>query len=158
VFQSTIAATTRFKPLARCCWFSNVRSRSSPSWLKNTALAGAFRASPLFNPMWMRRRNSTSRMGDRDAPQRWQALPAPSKHPQLVLNTNSHSGAPERSKDRGMGVLLVRMPELSVRFFPFRERDPIFSVKCAALRESKIKVRVLLCQSRIESGRERDCS
>ena len=45
VFHNTIAATTRFKPLARCCWFSNVRSRSSPSRLKNcrkTLKLGAF--------------------------------------------------------------------------------------------------------------------
>ena len=59
VFQSTMAAVTKSRPLARYRWFSKLRSRISPRRLKNTALARALRDSPLFNPAWTRRRNST---------------------------------------------------------------------------------------------------
>jgi hypothetical protein len=50
-----MAATTRFRPLARCRWFSKERSRISPSRLKNTARASEFRASPLLRPAVTRR-------------------------------------------------------------------------------------------------------
>jgi hypothetical protein len=55
-----MAATTRFRPLARCRWFSKERSRISPSRLKNTARANEFRASPLLRPAVTRRRKAGS--------------------------------------------------------------------------------------------------
>jgi hypothetical protein len=50
VFQSVIAATIRFNPLALWRWFLKERSRISPSLLKQTARAMALCVSPLFRP------------------------------------------------------------------------------------------------------------
>lgn len=44
-----MAATTRLRPLARCCRLSKVRSRSRPRRWKHTARARALRDSPLFS-------------------------------------------------------------------------------------------------------------
>lgn len=48
MFYSVTAAVTSVRPEARCRWFSNVRSRSSPSRLQKMVRAGAFLASPLL--------------------------------------------------------------------------------------------------------------
>src|SRR3954466_7580815 len=44
-----MAAVTKARPLARCCWASAVRSRRRPSRWKHTARASALRLSPLFS-------------------------------------------------------------------------------------------------------------
>src|SRR3546814_1567542 len=56
-----MAATSRLRREARQVWFSNRRSRNSPSWLKKSARASALRASPLLRPAWVRRRRSMLR-------------------------------------------------------------------------------------------------
>ena len=54
-----MAAVTRLRPLARYRYCSKLLSLILPRRLMNTALASAFRASPLFSPACTRRRSST---------------------------------------------------------------------------------------------------